>query len=371
MSYVDSIKKSNRKINKNNIGDKKNIKNSKNKIIFNTMFDFEKFNYYKNKKISKSKSSSVIIQKRKNVEKKKHIFIPMNIKGPSVKTNNAKKKISYNKSTSDLINERYKNLINNKINNNEGINKNNKNSQHNTINYIINNFNLSSKKKEPLLHNKFSEFKGINKSIISMNNNNNTNSNKNINNNNLKYEELKKENEKLILLFNEKLKDNKKYKNKISYLENKNEHTLKKINKIKKENDKYAKILEKVLKLLQILKSNGLDVEEILENLSCTDEEDVDNDSNSDDISSINSKKSSDNNSAINSEISHFKSEGESIPSGNIKTHKLYKGSEVCLKSSIPKLDMKKIYNNNTINVKKFETNNTHKHKNYSHSVGK
>ena len=65
MSYVDSIKKSNRKINKNIIGDKKNIKNSKNKIIFNTMFDLEKFNYYKNKKISKSKSSSVIIQKRK------------------------------------------------------------------------------------------------------------------------------------------------------------------------------------------------------------------------------------------------------------------------------------------------------------------
>ena len=69
----------------------------------------------------------------------------------------------------------------------------------------------------------------------------------------------------------------------------------------------------------------------------------------------------------MNSDISHFKSEGESIPSGNIKTHKLYKGSEVSLKSSIPKLDMKKIYNNENIKVKKIEK----RHKNYSHSVGK
>ena len=75
----------------------------------------------------------------------------------------------------------------------------------------------------------------------------------------------------------------------------------------------------------------------------------------------------------MNSEIAHFKSEGESIPSNNIKSHNLYKGSKVSLKdNSIPKLDMKKIYNNNnTLNAKKFETNNTHKHKNYSHSVGK
>ena len=86
---------------------------------------------------------------------------------------------------------------------------------------------------------------------------------------------------------------------------------MKKINKIKKENEKYSKILEKVLKLLQILKSNDLDVEEILENLSITDDDDLEDDSNSDDISSIHLKKNSDNNSVINSEFSHFKSEGE------------------------------------------------------------
>ena len=124
-----------------------------------------------------------------------------------------------------------------------------------------------------------------------------------------------------------------------------------------------------MLKLLQILKNNGLDVEEILENLSYSEDEDLDNNSNSDDITSLNNTKKS-RNTIINSEFSHFKSEGESIISNNNK--KLYRGSKVTLKdNSIPKLDMKKIYNNNTINVKKFETNNTHKHKNYSHSVGK
>ena len=378
MSYLESLKIFNKDIHKKHIEGRRNQKQPKNKLMFNTIIDLEKYNNYKSKKISKSKSSSTVVKKRKNSEKKKHIFIPINLKGPLIKTNNTKKKITYNKSTSELLNDPYKN-----INNKDHTNKNNKNSQFNTINYIINNFNMSTK-KDPFLHKKISDFKGKSQSIISNNNNinnksnnNNTNSNNknnncNNNNNNLKYEELKKENEKLILLFNEKIKDNKKYKNKVSYLENKNDQILKKINKIKKENEKYSKILEKVLKLLQILKSNGLDVEEILENLSCTDEEDSNNSSNSDDISSIHSKNISDNNSEINSDISHFKSEGESIPSENIKTNKIYKESKVTLKeNNIPKLDMKKIYNNNAIHIQKFETNNTNKHKNYAHSVGK
>ena len=344
-------------------------KKSKNKLLFNTMVDLDKFNYYKSKKISKSKSSSVIIQKKKSSEKKRHIFIPINLKGPSIKTNNAKKKISYNKSTSDLINDRYQNFNNIKLNSNELVYKTKKNSQHNTINYVIN--NLSSKKKDSNHVKKFNEIKGSN-SLISQNNNKKIVSNNNINNNNLLYEELKKENEKLFFLFNEKLKDNKKNKNKIFYLEKKNEQILKKVNKIKKENDKYAKILEKVLKLLQILKSNGLDVEEILENLSYTEEEDFENNSNSDGISSLNSSKSI-KKYELNLENPSLKSEGESILSENMKSNKMYKESKVTLKdNNIPKLDMKKIYNNNnTLNIKKFETNNTHKHKNYSHSVGK
>jgi hypothetical protein len=365
MSFVGNIKISHKK-NANILEPKK----SKNKLLFNTMADLDKFNYYKSKKISKSKSSSVIIQKKKSSEKKRHIFIPINLKGPSIKTNNAKKKISYNKSTSDLINDRYQNLNNMKLNSNELIYKTKKHSQHNTINYIIN--NLSSKKKDSNHVKKFNEIKGISNPIVPQNNNKKIVSNNNINNNNLLYEELKKENEKLIFLFNEKLKDNKKNKNKIFYLEKKNEQILKKVNKIKKENDKYAKILEKVLKLLQILKSNGLDVEEILENLSYTEEDDFENNSNSDDISSLNSSKSF-KKYELNSENPNLKSEGESILSENMKSHKMYKESKVTLKdNNIPKLDMKKIYNNNnTLNIKKFETNNTHKHKNYSHSVGK
>ena len=123
---------------------------------------------------------------------------------------------------------------------------------------------------------------------------------------------------------------------------------------------------------MQILKSNGLDVEDILENLSYTEDEELENNSNSDDISSSNSSKSI-NKCELNSENPNIKSEGESILSENMKSHKMYKGSKVTLKdNNIPKLDMKKIYNNkNTLNIKKFENNNTNKHKNYSHSVGK
>lgn len=369
MSIVDSLKISNKRGNKNIFEDKKCFKKQKNKFIFNTIVNMDKYASHKNKKISKSKSSSVILTKKKNTEIKKQILIPTNLKGPPIKTNNAKKKITYNNSTSELIDDRYHYLVINRINNKEYHNKRKKNSQYNTVNYIANNINLSSNKKD----NKFQEIKGIN-SIASLNNNNNINSNCNKNNNNnnsLKYDELKKTNEKLNLLLNEKLRDNKKFKNKVNYLENKNEQILKKIEKIKKENDKSAQILEKVIKLLQILKTNGLDVEELLENISYSeDDDDLENNTYSDDFSSINSKQSK-KNSGINSEKSHFKSEGESIIYSDNKNHKLYKGNKAYLKDvSIPKLDMKKIYNNNEKNIKKFGSYNTHKHKNYSHSVG-
>ena len=354
MSCIDTLKISNKNAIKKTIDYKNRQKRAKNKIIFNTMIELDK---YKNKKICKSKSSSIIIAKRKNSEKKRrHIFIPVNLGAPLIKTYNTKKRIEYNKSASDIINNNpLKGLSNknyNNYDNNEYFHKNKKNSQHNTINYIINNFNLSLKKKESNGNIKNKEFKGINKSTM---------------NNNSKYEELKKENENLNYIYEEKLKENKKHKNKINYLENKNSHLMKKVEKIKKENEKYSKILEKVLKLLQVLKNNGLDVEDILENLSETEDENGINsysEENVDNNSSFNSKKSSENNFGINSEFSNFKSEGESIPSNNFKD----RTNKVHLKdNSIPKLDMKKIYNNDSINSKKPEK----KHKNYSHSVGK
>ena len=360
MSCIETLKISNKNSKKQTIDYKNRQKGLKGKIIFNTMIDLDKF---KTKKISKSKSTSIIIGKRKNSEKKtRQILIPMNLCAPSIKTYNTKKKIEYNKSASDIINN---NPLKGLSNKNHNINcdyeyfyKNKKNSQHNTVNYIINNFNLSLKKKESnLFPNKLKEFKGINKSLISSNNN--------------KYEELKKENEELNKLYKEKMNENKKHKNKMNYLENKNAHTLNKIEKIKKENEKYSQILEKVLKLLQILKKKGLNIEEILENLSET-EDDLNNSNNSyenklSENSSFNSK-SSENNFEINSNLSHFKSEGEF--SDQLKTQKIYKESKVNLKdNSIPKLDMDKIYNIDTIHDKKIDKNN--KHKNYSHSVGK
>ena len=139
--------------------------------------------------------------------------------------------------------------------------------EHETINYIINTFNLSSKNIGSVLHK--NKLKNFNEIIKSINNSKTSNINNTINPKNyIKIEAYRKENGKLIKIFNDKINDNKNYRNKITDLENKNIILSKKTSKLKKENEKYSKIFGKVLKLLQILKQNGLNVEEILENLS-------------------------------------------------------------------------------------------------------
>jgi hypothetical protein len=72
MSCIDTLKISNKNAIKKTIDYKNRQKRAKNKIIFNTMIELDK---YKNKKICKSKSSSIIIAKRKNSEKKKKTYI--------------------------------------------------------------------------------------------------------------------------------------------------------------------------------------------------------------------------------------------------------------------------------------------------------
>lgn len=183
MSYIDSVKISNKKISKFNL-DEKRIKNKIKNNGNNNISDSD----YKTKKIAKSKSYSVLIQKRKNSEKKKYNLIPINFKGPSIKTNITKKKICYNKSDSDFNHKKYLNFNNNTININEYQNKKKKNSQINITNHRINNFNFSSKKKNSFLHQKFHNIKGIITKPINLINNNNNNiiqkNNKNIINNN-------------------------------------------------------------------------------------------------------------------------------------------------------------------------------------------
>ena len=187
MSCIDTLKISNKNAIRKTIDYKNRQKKAKNRMIFNTMIELDK---YKNKKILKSKSSSIIIAKRKNSEKKRrNIFIPVNLGAPLIKTYNTKKRIEYNKSASDIINNNPLKGLSNKNYDNECFHKNKKNPQHNTINYIINNFNLSLKKKYSNGNIKNREFKGINKSSI---------------NNNSKYEELKKENENLNCIYEEK-----------------------------------------------------------------------------------------------------------------------------------------------------------------------
>ena len=70
MSCIDTLKISNKNAMKKTIEYKNRQKRSKNKIIFNTMIDLDKF---RNKKISKSKSSSIIITKNKERSSKRYI----------------------------------------------------------------------------------------------------------------------------------------------------------------------------------------------------------------------------------------------------------------------------------------------------------
>ena len=82
-----------------------------------------------------------------------------------------------------------------------------------------------------------------NKNNLGFKTNNSINSNK--------YEELKKVNENLILIYNEKIKENKKHKNKINYLENKNTHILKLVEKINNPQNPYiSKTLEEIISKL-------------------------------------------------------------------------------------------------------------------------
>ena len=228
-------------------------------------------------------------------------FFPINLKVP--KLNNSNKNIDnkvmnnrHNKSPIDIIKIPKTNLnsnVKNKITFNMIKMNKNKNKENKNINYIMSAFNLTSKninsggifKKKIFNKNNGGGLNNLSNSMTYINNNtkvsglnsnsniigNNTNGDNNKNKNRL--EDAKKEKERLNILFNEKVKDSKTINEKIKELENKNKLLTKKINKIKKENDNYASTLDKIIKLKKLLKNNGFDVAEILNNLSLYDNE--------------------------------------------------------------------------------------------------
>ena len=420
-----SLKDNTKKIKQNNLPNYPSIhdiqkqinfikKNSNNKNLLNANnFIQSKFNYKKiiqNKKpsqqIHENRSSSVSNLLQKNDDKKNLIFFPINLKVPSINKNWKNIEREKNKSI-DLIK-----IPKNNINNNDNKSKENNN---NNINYIFNTYNLSSKNPSYKLIKK-KTIETINKEnnnnvfsnsmILLNNNNNNNNSNKviTINSNNkailggvttythdqnqtvdtnngysiknIKFEEAQKDKERLNALFNEKIKDSQKISERINEFEMKNKILEQKINKYKEDNDNLASTLDKVIKLIKLLKNSGFDVAEILNNLSAYDDEESDESETkkkNEDGKSVSSFK--DYSIKMCDDVAELKLSEEENDSDHIKCHENFKQSRMNIKdgNDIPKLNIKKIISNknkkNALNQQddfSFKNNK----KIMSHSVG-
>ena len=213
---------------------------------------------------------------------------------PLIKTN---KHIDYyrlhNKSTIEIIkipktNTNKSNITHKILKMNTNKNKDKKN-----VNYVISAYNLPSKNSsfgdfmKKIISNKASNSNGaLSNSMTLLNKNNQNSSNitgldtinnaNNAMNKNEKFEKAMKENERLNQILNEKIKNSQKINERIKELENKNKKLVQKINKVQKKNDNLSSTLDKIIKLMKLLKSNGFDISEILRNLSSYEESEID-----------------------------------------------------------------------------------------------
>ena len=218
-------------------------------------------------------------------------FYPLDIKMAQI--NRTHKHIDnyrlHNKSTMDIIRMPKTNTNKNSITHKILKMNSNKNKETKNINYVISAYNLPSKNtcfgdfmKEIINNNnKNSNVNAaLSNSMTLINKNNQNISNipgfdtiNNINNKNEKYEAAQKEKERLNQILNEKIKNSHKINEKIKELESKNKKLIQKINKFQKKNDNLSSTLDKIIKLMKLLKSNGFDISEILANLSGFEEE--------------------------------------------------------------------------------------------------
>lgn len=251
------------------------------------------------------------------------------------------------------------------------VNYNNSSIEHNTINYIINNFNLTSKninikslfdKKngEQIELNKFVNLQQVKKNdkgknlilkkVKSTHNIKAITFNKN--NINQKLEEIKKKNEKLSINIKNKVDENKKCIIKINKLEKVNRKLGNEHHELKHENEESVKVINKIMKLIKVLKSNGLDVNEIMENWSYSDDEDgkIEGEQEEETLANKRKKNYENNCKEENKEINKLDKSNSSkqlnilndMSSGKLGSHDEYSASKLPLKknNSIPKLNL-------------------------------
>ena len=292
-------------------------KKNQNKIAFNILNLLRLEKSYKNRKgipfpISKFKPSfSSSILYLNNTKKQKNTN-----KNIQTKNSNNKNTISFNKpkqitsnKTSDLIQS---NKVISKQNNDKNNNLKNKNINQinisnnlniishlgqNAIDYFVYSSNSLQKKRcsnsvhdqrkkviNDIYSKKHNKEKEINCLKLSSNNTNSTCVNSNNTNNfnskskykstySVNIEEMQKENKKLMDNIEIIGKENKTLNKKINKLRNKNIELRNILYSLKKEKDQYSTSISQSLKLLKLLKKNGLELTEIIDNLSNSDSE--------------------------------------------------------------------------------------------------
>ena len=224
--------------------------------------------YNKAKQLNSIKSTELIQSNKTNINKNNK---SKNNKS-NKKINNYNNQINVNNNI-NIINHLEQNAIDYFINSSNSIHKKRySNSVHEQRKKIIN--DIYTKK-----HNKEKE-KEINCLKLSSNNTNstslNTNNTNNFNSKNNKIkntlsmniEEIKNENKKLKSKIEMIGKENKNLNVKINKLRDKNLELRNILYSLKKEKDDYSQSISQSLKLLKLLKKNGLELSEIMENLS-------------------------------------------------------------------------------------------------------
>ena len=384
MSSTSLIEPDNIKFKKifNNINFKGKI--NINHIILNRNNPIKNFNNQTNKKniIKKDiiapfkynnlSSISILNKANDSMQKQKKIFI----KSPFTLLKDAPlsiNKINTNKNKSSSLP-----ASDNKKNGNKVLNHL-KNIEYNSINYIINNFNLScknidtpediNKKSDSLIRlNNYDFFDIRNKKIKSKMNNlkknnilanyennmknlshhnelnfSNMNNNNNISNDNIKIEEkmieLKQKEEKIK-------KTQLETKNKMIYLkelEKKNKKLKEDYQDIKIKHEEYSKALERLYKFLRVLKNNGLDVSEMMDNISSGEDYD---EYVEDDVEESEEESEEKKNETILSDGSVLSNLNQ-LSTGLLRRHEEFEKSKLNFKlKNIPLLDLKKLKKN-------------------------
>lgn len=353
-------------------------RNNPNKNFFEGKMNHYQKNNFKKDRISpfknhfnKSLSTAILNRATDNLKKSKKYYIksPLSLFKGNVPPSSHNLDITKNIPLLPVNINKNNNL---KPTNNQG------NVEYNSINCIINNFNLScknldshedNKKADSLIKfKKYYDFfnKNNNKLKNHMNNlkKNNSMSNyvnvknlshlsdinnsniNNITNDNIKTEEILIENKQKQAKIQQRHQENKKKMIYLKELEKKNLRLKNEYQEIKIKHVEYSKSLERLMKFLRVLKNSGMDVSEMMDNISSgEDYDEYVEDENENEESESDDEKEEKNETILSdgSVLSNLKQ----LSSGLLRNHDEYtKGSKLTLKlKNIPMLNICKIKN--------------------------